>query len=88
MKADTTSNISKTDWARIDAMTDEDIDTSDIPPLGEDFFTKAKIRMPPNQSCVSVEVDATTLAWYQIQRKCQKQMSVPLKCDPNAQRLY
>ena len=29
MNADATSNTSKTDWARIDAMSDEDIDTSE-----------------------------------------------------------
>jgi hypothetical protein len=40
------NNTSKTDWARIDAMADDDIDTSDIPPLGEAFFAKAKLRMP------------------------------------------
>lgn len=28
----------KTDWARIDAMSDEDIDTSDIPPLTDEFL--------------------------------------------------
>jgi len=32
--------LSKTDLARIDRMTDEDIDYSDIPPLGDEFFTK------------------------------------------------
>ena len=37
MNADTTNNTSQTDWARIDAMSDENIDTSDIPPLSSDF---------------------------------------------------
>jgi hypothetical protein len=46
------SNTSKPDWARIDAMTDDDIDTSDMPPLGEEFFAKATLRMP--KSTVSV----------------------------------
>ncbi len=32
------NDSSKTDWARIDAMTDEEIDTSDIPPLDEFFL--------------------------------------------------
>jgi hypothetical protein len=32
---------SKTDWARIDQMSDEDIDTSDIPPLDDAFFERA-----------------------------------------------
>jgi hypothetical protein len=40
------SNTSKTDWDRIDAMKDEDIDTSDIPPLSEEFFAKAQLRLP------------------------------------------
>jgi len=35
-----------TDWARIDLMTDEEIDTSDIPPLDEAFFARAKWRIP------------------------------------------
>lgn len=32
---------SETDWARIDRMTDDEIDTSDIPPLGDAFFERA-----------------------------------------------
>ncbi|MGB5972788.1 MAG: hypothetical protein WBG38_05690 [Nodosilinea sp.] len=40
------SNTSKTDWARIDAITDDDIDTLFIPLLDEAFFAKAKLRMP------------------------------------------
>lgn len=37
---------SQTDWNRIDQMTDEDIDTSDIPPLDDAFFAQAKWRLP------------------------------------------
>lgn len=37
---------SRTDWARVDAMTDEEIDTSDIPPLTDEFFKNATLRMP------------------------------------------
>ncbi len=40
---------SGTDLDRIDAMNDEDIDTSDIPPLDVEFFKKAAIRMPELQ---------------------------------------
>jgi hypothetical protein len=28
-------------------MTDDEINTSDIPPLTEEFFAKAKLRLPP-----------------------------------------
>ena len=30
--------VSKTDWDRLDAMTNKDIDTSDSPPLTEEFL--------------------------------------------------
>jgi hypothetical protein len=40
------NNPSGTDWARIDAMTDDEIDTSDIPLMTEDFFAKATLRLP------------------------------------------
>jgi hypothetical protein len=39
-------NISRTNWARIDAIEDEDIDTSDIPSLTDEFFAKTKLRLP------------------------------------------
>ena len=35
---------SQTDWARIDAMTDDDIDYSDIPPLTPERFANAIVR--------------------------------------------
>jgi hypothetical protein len=38
----------QTDWARIDALTDDTIDTSDIPPLSQTFFQRAVLRTPLN----------------------------------------
>ena len=43
---DSLNNSSKTDWERIDALTDDEIDTSDAPPLTADFFAKARWLMP------------------------------------------
>ena len=37
---------SKTDWERIDAMTDDEIDVSASPPLTDNFFAKARWLMP------------------------------------------
>jgi uncharacterized protein (DUF4415 family) len=80
MNADAMNNTSKTDWARIDAMSDEDIDTSDIPPLSEEFFAKAQLRMPTESIEVSVTVDPETFAWFQAQGdNAKQQMSVALK---------
>jgi uncharacterized protein (DUF4415 family) len=57
---------SETDWKRVEEMTDEEIDTSDIPPLDESFFAKAKVRMPKRVS-VTMQVDADLLDWFKSQ---------------------
>lgn len=64
---------SETDWARIDAMPDEEIDTSDIPPLSEDFFKRAKVRLPKRHVAVTVPVDPEVLDWFKAQGEDYKQ---------------
>jgi uncharacterized protein (DUF4415 family) len=75
------SNTSRTDWARIDAMTDEEIDTSDIPPLSDEFFAKAKLRLPgSSEATVAVRIDAKTLEWFQSQgEEAEKQMTAAFR---------
>jgi hypothetical protein len=63
------SNTSKTDWARIDAMSDDDIDTSDSPPLTDEFFSKAKLRIPSALATVAIRIDSETLAWFHLRAK-------------------
>lgn len=88
MNEDVTPAISRTDWARIDAMTEEEIDSSDIPPLPEEFFANAKWRMPPKQVTVTVNVEPDTLAWFQAQGKAYKQrMTAALRIYAEAHRL-
>jgi uncharacterized protein (DUF4415 family) len=58
---------SQTDWERIDKLTDEEIDTSDIPPLDDSFFAKARLRMPRAQVPVTMHVDADLLDWFKNQ---------------------
>lgn len=58
---------SGTDWARVDAMTDDEIDTSDIPPLTDTFFKRAKVRMPKHAVTMTVQVDADVLDWFKAQ---------------------
>ena len=48
-------------------MTDEGIDTSDIPPLSEAFFATARLRMPEKQVSVTLDVDADVLEWFKAQ---------------------
>ena len=45
---------------RLDAMP---IDYSDIPPLGEEFFTKATVPWPPVKHQLTLRLDADVLAW-------------------------
>ena len=47
-------------------MTDEEIDTSDIPPLDDNFFARAKVRMP-NRVSVTMRVDADLMEWFMAQ---------------------
>ena len=58
---------SKTDWAPIDKMTDEEIDTSDSPPLDDDFFARAEWRMPEKNRAVTLSVDSEVLKWFESQ---------------------
>lgn len=69
MSAKATRNISRTDWDRVDAMTDEEIDTSDIPPLDETFFAEAELRMPQPKPSITIRIDPDVLDWFKSQGK-------------------
>ena len=58
---------SETDWARVDGMTDEMIDTSEVPPLSEEFFKKATWRMPRATVAIAVCVEPEVLEWFKAQ---------------------
>jgi uncharacterized protein (DUF4415 family) len=58
---------SQTNWERIDQLTDEDIDTSDIPLLDDSFFANARLRMLQPRVSVTVQVDADLLEWSKAQ---------------------
>ena len=44
-------------------MTDSDIDYSDIPPLGNEFFKRATVAWPPTKQQLTIRLDADVLAW-------------------------
>lgn len=48
-------------------MTDEEIDTSDIPPLDETFFADARLRVPGKKVSVTLDVDADVIEWFRAQ---------------------
>jgi uncharacterized protein (DUF4415 family) len=63
MKEKTTRAKSLTDWKRLDAMTDSEIDTSDIPQLPEDFFKSAELRLPEGKTLVTIRLDSDIVRW-------------------------
>ena len=58
-----TKRQSKTDWKRIDAMRDEDIDYSDIPRLGKSFWKTARLTMPEPKDRLTIRVDHDVVEW-------------------------
>jgi uncharacterized protein (DUF4415 family) len=89
MNADDMNNASKTDWARIDAMADADIDTSDGPPLSDAFFENAQLQLPDAANTVTIAVDSDTLAWFQSQgESAEQQMAIALKIYAAAHQAY
>lgn len=61
---------SKTDWKRIDAMRDEDIDYSDIPPATPEMFARGVVRrgLKPvvriRKSQITLRLDPDVLEWF------------------------
>ena len=58
--------VSKTDWERVSAMKDEQIDMSDIAELDDDFFLNAKLTTPLKKP-VTLRLDSDVLDWFKSQ---------------------
>jgi uncharacterized protein (DUF4415 family) len=59
---------SKTDWSRVAALSDAEIDISDVPPLDDAFFARATVRMPNRPMAeVTLHIDPLILRWFQSQ---------------------
>jgi len=61
-----TKRQSTTDWKRIDSLRDEDIDYSDIPKQGADFFAKAIIWPGPKKQ-ITLRIDPDVLTFFRKQ---------------------
>lgn len=66
-------NKSETDWNKLDAMTDEEIDLSDCPEITPEQFAKAVIRrglpVGKNKVQVTLRIDSDVLEWFKSQGK-------------------
>lgn len=57
---------SKTDWDRVKAMKDEDINTSDVPELRADFFKKA-VLWPGTKKQITLRLDPDVIEFFKKQ---------------------
>jgi len=59
---------SRSDWSRVAALSDAEIDLSDVPPLDDAFFARATVRMPNRPMAeVTLHIDPLILRWFQSQ---------------------
>ena len=71
MKKKTISKQSETDWNRVDAMTDEEIDLTETPEVSPEMFARAVVRRGlkpvPRKTQLTLRVDSDVLEWYKTQ---------------------
>lgn len=71
MKKAATSKKSRTNWKRVDALKDEDIDLSDVPEVSPEMFARAIVRrgLKPvsRKAQLTLRVDSDVLDWYRKQ---------------------
>jgi uncharacterized protein (DUF4415 family) len=58
------NEFSHTNWDALARMSDDEIDYSDIPPLGDEFFDKAMLHIPAAQARDLVQLDPDVSAWF------------------------
>ena len=76
----------KSDLERIDALSEEQIDYSDIPALGEEFLTKTATVWAPPKRHVSVRIDEDVLEWLKSMGKgYQTRMNLILRATMEQQ---
>ena len=74
MKKNSTTRKSRTDltdWKRVDAMTDKDIDLSDLPEVTPEMFARAIRRRNfqplPRKKQLTLRIDGDVVDWYKSQ---------------------
>ncbi|OIN87758.1 MAG: hypothetical protein AUJ21_11695 [Anaerolineae bacterium CG1_02_58_13] len=70
MKKNSASNKSGTDFKRLDAMTDAEIDFSDIPEVTPEMFAKGIVRRglkPITKKQLTLRLDSDLIEWFKEQ---------------------
>ena len=81
----------RTDWARVDALTDEDIDKAiaedpdAAPILDAEWFRQAELVIPASKVATSIRVDGDVMDWFRTQgRGWQTRMNAVLRAYAKA----
>ena len=78
---------SKTNWERVDEMSDEDIDYTDSPELDNQFWQNAKLVVPKKKERLSMRIDSDVLVWFKEKGKgYQTMINSVLKSYVDAQK--
>jgi uncharacterized protein (DUF4415 family) len=71
VKKAATSKKSQTDWARVDATQDDQLDLSDIPEVSPEMFARSVVRRGlkpvPRKAQLTLRVDSDVLDWFRKQ---------------------
>lgn len=91
MSKRSTSKASRTDWQRIDALRDEDIDLSESPEITPEMFARAIVRKGlkpvPAKRQVTLRLDSDVLEWFKAQGPgYQTRIGLLLRAYMDAQR--
>jgi uncharacterized protein (DUF4415 family) len=83
----------KTDWARVDAMSDREIenavksDADAAPILDKEWFRNAKLVLPERKVPISLRMDREVVEWFKARgKRYQSRMNAVLKAYVQAHR--
>jgi uncharacterized protein (DUF4415 family) len=74
MSRDNLNSTSRTNWAALESKSEENIDYSDIPPLTDEFFEQATLRIPADQAHNLVQLDPDVKQWFEAQGEQYKSL--------------
>ena len=87
------SRRGRSDWARVDAMSDREIeeaakaDLDAAPILDKEWFRTAKLVLPERKVPISLRMDREVVEWFKAQgRRYQSRMNAVLKAYVQAHR--
>lgn len=61
------NSTSGTNWEALKSRSEESIDYSDIPPLTDEFFERATLRIPADRANNLVQLDPDVKEWFEAQ---------------------